>query len=408
MGKSLVAAAAEVPTSVPRPHYLEAAHTPGSSDPTDPPPLYSESVSISVGSSGTAPLPPMPTPATHGPSYPLPAAPSHSGYGGHIRYETTGEDEIVSYDPVLNRDADVLTAFILENRGPPQLLVEVKGFHLEDQPHVMGHHSGRNEDAGYNTDTHGGSRVVIDFQTKLDISPFIAPEPAVFVRPLATRQTDAPIATKDIKWSAASDTTPEDVGASSSSSSRPLATGASRTLDTKKSLQVNVAERTSDDSDRPSLDDPQRDLLTTRVNPPVAVTRTVRDVAAEYVARDRYLKELVVEKVVMWDLEKVRRDLERVFRDRGYRHHLRVTFINRRHRIHVRSPNTLMRLYHNCWVRTFLYITCLWILVMPVMWILNYRGTMDDEIKLDYAVQISPEEFLERNRFALLDNLRFA
>ncbi|RKP34591.1 hypothetical protein BJ085DRAFT_12657, partial [Dimargaris cristalligena] len=242
---------------------------------------------------------------------------------------------VVTYDPLLNKDPDAIVAFIQHHSTHPELWVEVEGYHFED------HHtteSVRDRDGNLSQQTRTESRKVIDFQTKVDVTPHVRREPAIFIRQIP----DPPPASRSF------------------------------TCRKKDSPATNQAAPLASSDDRTSIDS-TCDLISPNhdsegqgagLTASSSTKRALRDVAEEYVDSTRYLKEFLITKVVSWDFDTVQTEVDKLFRARGYCHIVRVHFIYRNKRIVIRSANAWLRWYHNRWVWGFLVITCLWMLVL--------------------------------------------
>ncbi|CDS06023.1 hypothetical protein LRAMOSA08551 [Lichtheimia ramosa] len=96
--------------------------------------------------------------------------------------------------------------------------------------------------------------------------------------------------------------------------------------------------------------------------------KTVRQLCDDYVHEHNKLKELRLTKVVDWNYPELTRAFTAAIRAHGYYHSVEISFEMKEYRITIKSGSDLSRLADNKAVRFLFFITCLWILVWPVLW----------------------------------------
>ncbi|KAJ1964722.1 hypothetical protein H4R35_007123, partial [Dimargaris xerosporica] len=270
---------------------------------------------------------------------------------------------VVTYDPLLNRDPDTLLQFLYEQSAKPELWVQVEGYHIENHP-LAASGSGVMDQA--ENEAQYRSEVVVDFCTQVEVTAAISSEPQVLVRQI------------DING------TPTTTGSLSSRVSLDSATGL-LTPDGSRGLRTFARH------------------IRSNWHGIRHEGRSVRDVLREYTESRRRLKELRVQKEVEWDYEALRSDVEQLFRDEGYQHRVRVRFFYRHHRVIIRSSYLLMRWLHQSLLRVYCFLTCIWLCVVPLYFVLLRRWK--DDVKLSYAVEMPTHQFVRLHRHRFLRHL---
>ncbi|KAI9468943.1 MAG: hypothetical protein EXX96DRAFT_99295 [Benjaminiella poitrasii] len=104
-------------------------------------------------------------------------------------------------------------------------------------------------------------------------------------------------------------------------------------------------------------------------NPKTGEQQTLRELCDQYVRSKNSLKELKLTKEVNWDYNGLTRALTAAIRNSGFYENIDITFKMEDHEIIVKTDKRISRWIDNLYLRGFLFITCLWILVFPVVWI---------------------------------------
>ncbi|KAJ1988369.1 hypothetical protein GGI25_005369 [Coemansia spiralis] len=116
---------------------------------------------------------------------------------------------------------------------------------------------------------------------------------------------------------------------------------------------------------------------------------------ADYVQADNVLKEIKVQKKVIWDYELVRREITSFIKSAGYPHRVTVSFPMENDGIVVRSHNTISKLWRHPVTSFLCFVTC----ACLVGWPLQYFATKRWRNKLmsDFVVLASPRDYVDRN-----------
>ncbi|KAJ2641922.1 hypothetical protein GGF44_001907 [Coemansia sp. RSA 1694] len=115
----------------------------------------------------------------------------------------------------------------------------------------------------------------------------------------------------------------------------------------------------------------------------------------DYVRADSFLKEIRVQKKVIWDYELVRREIADFIRTTGYPHTVTVSFPMEHDRISVKSHNAAAKI----WRHPISSLLCLLTCACIVGWPMQYYATKRWRNKLmsDFVVLASPRDFVDRN-----------
>ncbi|KAJ2739400.1 hypothetical protein GGI20_006113 [Coemansia sp. BCRC 34301] len=115
----------------------------------------------------------------------------------------------------------------------------------------------------------------------------------------------------------------------------------------------------------------------------------------DYVRADNFLKEIRVQKKVIWDYELVRREIAEFIKTTGYPHTVTVSFPMEHDCISVKSHNAAAKIWRHPISSLLCFITCACI----VGWPMQYYATKPWRNKLmsDFVVLASPRDFVDRN-----------
>ncbi|KAJ1960398.1 hypothetical protein GGI12_003822 [Dipsacomyces acuminosporus] len=118
-------------------------------------------------------------------------------------------------------------------------------------------------------------------------------------------------------------------------------------------------------------------------------------VLSNYVNTENILKEIRVQKKVIWDYDLVRREITSFIKSAGYPHHVDVKFPMENDRIVVKSHNTMAKVWRHPVTSFLCVITCACI----VGWPLQYLATKKwrNKVCSDFVVVASPNDFVARH-----------
>ncbi|KAJ1800916.1 hypothetical protein LPJ59_000706 [Coemansia sp. RSA 2399] len=116
---------------------------------------------------------------------------------------------------------------------------------------------------------------------------------------------------------------------------------------------------------------------------------------ASYVRADNMLKELKVQKKVIWDYEMVRAEIARFVKSTGYPHAVRVSFPMENDAIVVRSSHALGKLWRHPVTSFLCFISC----ACLVGWPMHYAATKRwrNKVMSDFVVLASPKDYVDRH-----------
>ncbi|KAJ3115677.1 Ca(2+)-dependent cysteine protease [Phlyctochytrium bullatum] len=124
----------------------------------------------------------------------------------------------------------------------------------------------------------------------------------------------------------------------------------------------------------------------------------------EFTRSKNLLKEIQLEKEVVWDFATLRRAIHLVVRRTGYFGDISVTFPRYNHVINVHSSSAISRAAQQCWVWVLLSITCLWIIFLPLFFIT--RKKVGGRLCAHYYMTVDSATFFNRNVIAIMNAAR--
>ncbi|CAI2178534.1 16962_t:CDS:2 [Funneliformis geosporum] len=133
--------------------------------------------------------------------------------------------------------------------------------------------------------------------------------------------------------------------------------------------------------------------------------KDVMELLNEYVKHGNRLKNIEMKKVVIWDYESLTKAISTVIRQQGYRNDLRITFPLRNHIIRVESDHKFARFTRNIWTKILCFITCLWIIFYPILWL--YRNSFKNQIRSNFFMHVSERDWFDRNVDSIVANVRW-
>ncbi|KAJ1942316.1 hypothetical protein EC988_006526 [Linderina pennispora] len=134
-------------------------------------------------------------------------------------------------------------------------------------------------------------------------------------------------------------------------------------------------------------------LFTART--PTGEPYDIMKVLNDYVKAENILKELRVQKKVIWDYDLVRRELTEYIKSVGYPHSVAVSFPMEHDRIVVKSHSDVARVWRHPVTSFLCFITCACLVGWPIQYFATRRWK--NKIMSDFVVVASPRDFVARN-----------
>ncbi|KAJ2860622.1 hypothetical protein GGI22_002671, partial [Coemansia erecta] len=116
---------------------------------------------------------------------------------------------------------------------------------------------------------------------------------------------------------------------------------------------------------------------------------------AGYVRAENILKELKVQKKVIWDYEMVRAEIARFVKSTGYPHTVKVSFPMENDAIVVRSNHALGKLWRHPVTSFLCFISCACLVGWPVHYAATKRWR--NKVMSDFVVLASPKDYVDRH-----------
>jgi hypothetical protein len=111
-----------------------------------------------------------------------------------------------------------------------------------------------------------------------------------------------------------------------------------------------------------------------------------------------------LKKQVIWEYNEFANVLEYCVRNTGYMGDIKITFPVENDCIYVYSSNEYHKLSHNKFIRILCFISCLWVIFLPIyVW---FRKRNSNRIVADYQMNISKEEAYSRNYYHIQSLVR--
>lgn len=102
--------------------------------------------------------------------------------------------------------------------------------------------------------------------------------------------------------------------------------------------------------------------------------KSVRDWADDYCADPSICKEFVMEKICPgYDTKYLENRLSQLIQSTNYAGDIAISFPTTHNRVKIRPSNKLTELRYNRAVRWFCYLTFLWLITWPILWIMTHR-----------------------------------
>lgn len=140
-------------------------------------------------------------------------------------------------------------------------------------------------------------------------------------------------------------------------------------------------------------------------NPKTGEQQTLRELCDEYVHSNNALKELKLTKEIDWDFNGLTRALTAAIRDSGFYENIEITYTMEDHEIIVKTDSNISRWTDNKVIRFFMFITCLWILVWPVIWVFKKKFGHSN-LKSAWNMNISERDWYNLHAREIIDSCR--
>ncbi|KAI7898367.1 uncharacterized protein BX663DRAFT_533361 [Cokeromyces recurvatus] len=132
---------------------------------------------------------------------------------------------------------------------------------------------------------------------------------------------------------------------------------------------------------------------------------TLRQLCNQYVHSKRSLKELKLTKEVNWDYNGLTRALTNAIRNSGFYENVEITYKMEDHEIIVKTNSRISRWSDNVYLKGFLFITCLWIVVFPIIWLCKKRFG-HSYLKSAWKMKISERNWYEAHVQEVINSCR--
>ncbi|KAI8614990.1 hypothetical protein BC830DRAFT_337466 [Chytriomyces sp. MP71] len=120
-----------------------------------------------------------------------------------------------------------------------------------------------------------------------------------------------------------------------------------------------------------------------------------RAVMEEFTRSRNLLKEIHLQKQILWDFNNLRTSIYTSIRAMGYMHDLSITFPQSNCKISALSASTMSRAADNTCVKIFCVVTCLCIIFYPIF--LLSRKNVNNQLFAYYLCVAPAQEFYNRN-----------
>ncbi|CAG8442671.1 12304_t:CDS:2 [Acaulospora morrowiae] len=141
--------------------------------------------------------------------------------------------------------------------------------------------------------------------------------------------------------------------------------------------------------------------LTADKSPELDIMQLLKD----YVEHKNILKEIEMRKVVLWDYESLTKAVSSTIRSQGYRNDIRITYPMRNHVVVVQSDHKFARLTRKFWFKFLCFITCLWIILLPLSWL--YKKSYKNQLRSDFQMNIGPRDWFQQNVGMIVANVKW-
>ncbi|KAI8926231.1 hypothetical protein BC831DRAFT_511872 [Entophlyctis helioformis] len=127
--------------------------------------------------------------------------------------------------------------------------------------------------------------------------------------------------------------------------------------------------------------------------------KTLRETIEDYTHSSNILKEIHMIKQPLWDFQGVTKAVEYCVRATGFPNKITIAFPTTNNKVSAFSSHPLSRMAQSCWTWCLLAVTCLWIIFLPLFYIV--RKKVKTTIVSEYPVLISGPDFYTRNYYMI-------
>ncbi|KAI7861666.1 hypothetical protein BDF14DRAFT_1866113 [Spinellus fusiger] len=135
------------------------------------------------------------------------------------------------------------------------------------------------------------------------------------------------------------------------------------------------------------------------------VSKSVRELCDDYVHEDRQLKELQLTKEIQWNYAELTRGLTAAIRGCGYINTLEISYKMKNHKVIVKAGSWVSYMSDHWLVRGFFYLTCLWIIAWPILWMTRKKFGHTD-LKSEWTMCMSERIWYEQHIQEVLSQVR--
>ncbi|CAO3628725.1 unnamed protein product [Mucor hiemalis] len=108
-------------------------------------------------------------------------------------------------------------------------------------------------------------------------------------------------------------------------------------------------------------------------DPKTGEVKPLRELCNDYVHETNLLKELKLTKEINWDFNGLTRGLTSAIRNNGFYENVEISFKTENDEITVKTDHYISRWIDNKYIRFFFFITFLWIISWPIIWLSRKR-----------------------------------
>ncbi|KAI8093313.1 uncharacterized protein BX664DRAFT_329424 [Halteromyces radiatus] len=139
-------------------------------------------------------------------------------------------------------------------------------------------------------------------------------------------------------------------------------------------------------------------------DPKTGQVKTVRELCDDYVHESNNLKELRLTKVIDWDYAQLTRAFTSAIRAYGYYHSVDISYEMKNYKVTIKTNSTLSRMSDHKAVRFFFFITCLWIIAWPILWLCK-KQFGHTSLKSEWAMKVTEQQWYEEHIHEVLGQI---
>ncbi|KAL0089209.1 hypothetical protein J3Q64DRAFT_1727548 [Phycomyces blakesleeanus] len=135
------------------------------------------------------------------------------------------------------------------------------------------------------------------------------------------------------------------------------------------------------------------------------LVKAVRALCDEYVHEKNKLKELQLTKVVNWNYPELTKAFTAAIRAHGYTSTVEISYRMKSHKVIVKTSSWISRTSDNRVVQVLLFISCLWIIVWPIIWFCKKKFG-HTTLKSEWIMSVSERDWYQRHIHEVLGQVR--